>query len=86
MVTLQVPTQTEAADSLLLCAPVYSVDIGLASQVDVGPDEGLKHPSAVHCDGLVSIVKTALTDYVGALGETKMRQLEAALRVALELE
>ncbi|MFP4485164.1 MAG: type II toxin-antitoxin system PemK/MazF family toxin [Spirochaetaceae bacterium] len=44
----------------VVCAPIYSTNTGLASQVSVGPDEGLKHESAVHCDGLVSIRKREL--------------------------
>mgnify|MGYP000382578267 FL=1 len=70
----------------VICAPVYSTNSGLASQVTVGTDEGLKHSSAVHCDGLVSIAKSELTDYVGSLGDRKLAELSAALKVALAVE
>jgi len=53
--------------STVICAPVYSKRDGLATQVDVGPEFGLKHDSAVHRDELVSLPKSALTDSVGAL-------------------
>jgi mRNA interferase MazF len=51
----------------------------------VGVDDGLKHDSAIHCDVLVSLPKTALTDYVGTLSERKVADLNQALAVALEL-
>jgi mRNA interferase MazF len=52
----------------------------------VGEPEGLKHDSAIHCDGLLSISKARLTDFVGSLGVTKLDELEVALRVALQIE
>lgn len=70
----------------VVCAPVYSTNSGLASQVTVGTDEGLKRASAVHCDGLVSIAKSELTDYVGSLGDRKLAELAVALKVALAVE
>ena len=71
--------------SAVICAPVYSARHGLSSQVPVGIDDGLKHDSAIHCDELVSLAKTALTDYVGMLCPTKISELNRALSVALEL-
>ena len=71
--------------SSVICAPVYSAYHALPSQVLVGVDEGLKHDSAVHCDELVSLPKTALTDYVGSLSEKKLLQLNEALAVALDV-
>lgn len=70
----------------VVCAPVYSTSGGLASQVSVGTEEGLKHASAIHCDGLVSILKSELTDFVGSLSNKKQAELSAALRVALAIE
>jgi mRNA interferase MazF len=45
----------------------------------------LKHDSAIHCDELVSLLKTALTDYVGSLSQSKLLQLNEALAMALDL-
>ncbi len=72
--------------STVVCAPIYSRRDGLSSQVNVGQAEGLKHESCVHCDGLVSLRKSDLTDYVGALSIARVADLDAALRVALALE
>jgi mRNA interferase MazF len=71
--------------SSVICAPVYSAIHGLRSQVQVGVAEGLKHESAVHCDELVSLPKTVLTDYVGSLSRAKIVELNQALAVALDL-
>ena len=68
-----------------ICAPVYSSRHGLGTQVPIGEAEGLKHASAIHCDGLVSLPKSALTDYVGCLGPQKLAALHVALTVALDL-
>ena len=46
---------------------------------------GLKHDCAIHCDGLMSIEKSRLTDYVGELSETKKEQMDRALQIALAL-
>jgi mRNA interferase MazF len=72
--------------SSVTCAPVYSAFHGLSSQVAVGVDEGLKHDSAIHCDELVSIAKSALTDYIGSLSAEKTAQLARALAIALALD
>ena len=71
--------------STVVCAPVFTERHGLPTQVNVGADEGLKHDSAIHCDGLISLEKSRLTDYVGELSETKKEQLEKALQIALAL-
>ena len=78
----------------VICAPVYTKDSGLSTQVNVGPVEGagqgagqgLKHDSAVHCDGLVSLPKAALTNYIGRVDFAKQQALDVALGVALAIE
>jgi len=69
----------------VVCAPVFTRGHGLETEVSVGPEEGLKHPSWIGCDGLVSIPKTRLTDYVGTLPASKLALLSRALRAALDL-
>lgn len=71
--------------STAICAPIYTRRDALATQVNVGVDEGLKHESCIHCDELVSIPKRALTDYVASLKPQRLRDLDQALRVALAL-
>lgn len=72
--------------SSVVCAPVNSRRDGLTTQVDIGIDEGLKHESSIHCDALVSLARTSLTDYMSSLGPTRLRALDEALRIALALD
>jgi mRNA interferase MazF len=58
----------------------------LETQVRVGIDEGLKHESSIHCDELVSLPKSLLTNYVGTLSSDKIKELKQALQAALELD
>lgn len=72
--------------STVICAPVYSRREGLATEVAVGIDEGLRHDSSILCDALVSLPKSALTDFVGTLSAQRMQEVDESLRVALALE
>ena len=69
--------------STLVCAPVYTNYEGLSTQVPVGTEDGLKHPCAIRCDELISILKSRLTDYVGILSEKKLFELGHALSIAV---
>ncbi len=71
--------------STVICAPVFSEGQGLTTQVAIGVDEGLKHPSWIMCDNLVSLVKVELTHYIGALSPAKTAELNRGLAVALGL-
>jgi len=71
--------------STAVCAPIYTAYGGLATEVPVGPDEGLKHESSIHCDELVSLPKSMLTNYIGVLPPAKLEMLTQALRVSLEI-
>ncbi len=71
--------------STVICAPVFSSGEGLSTQVEIGPDEGLKHASWIMCDNLVSLRKSELTHYVGSLPVAKQAQLNKALKLALDL-
>ncbi|HUP24494.1 MAG TPA: type II toxin-antitoxin system PemK/MazF family toxin [Thermoanaerobaculia bacterium] len=79
-------TLIDSRFSTVVCAPVYSRRDGLATQVAVGVEEGLKHASSIHCDALVSLSKSTLTDYLAALGSESLVALDRALRIALALE
>ena len=74
----------ESKFSTVICAPIYSKHDGLSTQVLVGVEEGLKHDSSIHCDELVSLPISYITSYVGILSANKIRQLNQALRIALD--
>ncbi|MGH7821487.1 MAG: type II toxin-antitoxin system PemK/MazF family toxin, partial [Candidatus Binatia bacterium] len=61
--------------STVVCAPVFTRREGLATEVPVGTDEGLKHESSILCDALVSLPKSALNDFVGTLSDRPLKAL-----------
>ena len=69
----------------VICAPVNTHSDGRTTEVEVGPDEGLKHKSVINCDQLVVVPKSLLTNYIGTLPLRKKAALNAALRVALDV-
>ena len=76
----------ESRFSTVICAPVYSARHGLSTQVPVGPDEGLRHDSSIHCDELVSLPKPLLTQFVGRLEPDRLPELDRALAAALDID
>jgi mRNA interferase MazF len=72
--------------STVICAPIYSRHDGLSTQVQIGPAEGLKTVSSIHCDELVSLQKSVLTHYVGSLKPATLRELDRSLAIALALD
>jgi mRNA interferase MazF len=81
-----VVTRDDAIDVLtfLVCAAVTSTFRGHVAEVKIGRAEGLAHDSAVNCDSLHTVPKSALTQ-VGHLGPANMRELDQALAIALDL-
>lgn len=71
--------------STVICAPIYSSHDGLSTQVAVSEDEGLKHDSSIHCDELVSLPKSVLTNFIGTLPQNKIEELNRALSIALDI-
>lgn len=69
--------------STVICAPIYGEVLGLATEVTLGPQEGLPRHSAVRCDFLTLMFKAKLTRFVGSLGALRLRELDRALVVAL---
>ncbi len=80
------PALIRSRFSTVICAPVYSQRHGLATEVPVGIEVGLAHDSSVLCDALVSVPKTALTDFIGELPPPLLLELDRALRIALHVE
>ncbi len=72
--------------SSVICAPIHTNYNSLLTEISVGIDEGLKHDSAVRCDELTSLPKSALTNFIGSLSPSKIQELNQALKVALEID
>ena len=71
--------------STVICAPIYSTHDSLSTQVMVGVDEGLKHESSVHCDELISMPKSFLTNFIESLSPQKMEEVNRALSITLDI-
>ena len=66
----------------VMVAPITSTIRGAPSEVLVGPDEGLKHPSAVNLDHVQTVERARLVGYRGSVGPVKMREVCRALAIA----
>jgi mRNA interferase MazF len=71
--------------SALVCVLVTSTFRGHVAEVELGPEEGLDHDSALNCDNLFTLPKQVLVRCRGRLGPHKVLQLDRALSVALGL-
>ncbi len=76
----------DSSFSTIVCAPIYSSRSGLSTQVDLGPEAGLKQDSSVFCDELVSLPRNRLTDFIGSVPTNRLDDLDRALSVALGLQ
>ena len=76
----------ETAYETVICAPIYTNRNGLPTEVYVGIEEGLKHESCIRCDDLISIEKFKLTNFVGSPSHQKIKELNQALKAALEID
>ena len=75
----------DSSFSTVICAPIYSNHDSLSTQILVGTSQGLKHDSSIHCDELVSLPKSILTNYIGKLNESQLIKASEALQMALDL-
>ena len=71
--------------STVICAPLYSQQLGLSTEVVVGPEEGLPRVSSIRCDFLALMFKRKLTTFVSCLPPRKLAELDRALALALDL-
>ena len=71
--------------STVVCAPVYSEILGIATEVVVGPEDGLPRRCAIRCDFLALLFKTKLTHFVCTLPVRKRAALDRALAISLDL-
>jgi mRNA interferase MazF len=66
----------------VMVAPITSTVRGIASEVHVGSDEGLRHDSAVNLDHVQTVERARLSKYLGKLAPEKMRAVCRALAFA----
>ncbi|MBI5543457.1 MAG: type II toxin-antitoxin system PemK/MazF family toxin [Deltaproteobacteria bacterium] len=70
----------------VVCAPVYSEILGIPTEVVIDELQGLRRRSAIRCDFLMLMFKRKLTRFVSTLPPAKLKELDRALAIALELE
>ncbi|MBN2369829.1 MAG: hypothetical protein JXO72_05025 [Vicinamibacteria bacterium] len=71
--------------STVVGAPVHSGALGIGTEASLGPKDGLPHASAIRCDFLALMFKRRLATFVGSLSEARLRALDRALAMALDL-
>lgn len=59
---------------------------GLPTEVALGRMEGLPAPSVVNLDNLMTVPRQRLVRLMGGLAAPRVKELNGALRVALELD
>ena len=59
---------------------------GLPTEVPLGPEHGLARDCVANCDNLFTLEKRSFGTYRGSLGFDDVRLLDAALRIALDLD
>jgi len=75
-----------AVRELVTVAPVTTRIRRIASEVPLGPGEGLPRPCVVNLDSITTIAKGSLRDRLTILIPEKLKEIEAALHFALALE
>jgi len=69
------------------CAPITRTIRGIASEVEIGEDEGLSETCVISCDNLVTFPKSVIADQVaGQLSLVQRAALDRALRYALDIQ
>ncbi len=64
-------------------APLTSAVRGVASEVVVGAEAGLKHPSAINLHHVATVPVAGLRSYVGLVTDETLERVRAALLFAL---
>jgi mRNA interferase MazF len=77
-------TRAEAIDSLnkLVAAPATGTVRDLASEVPVGPADGMPRESVISLDNTTLVRKALLTERITTLGSERMNEVCAALAYA----
>lgn len=72
--------------SRVTVAPITSTILGLSTEVPVGPENGLDHPSVVSCDNVLTVPTSSLGRQIGLFLPEQEGALTAALHAAFDLE
>ena len=67
-------------------APIITTVRGLSTEVTVDAANGLEGPSAVSCDNITTILKSAIGEQIGVLFDGQEQALSDAIRAAFDLD
>jgi mRNA interferase MazF len=68
------------------CAPITTSLRGIPTRIALGPEEGLREPSEVVCDSLVTLPKSQIdTARTGFLDDSRFGELDRAIARALDI-
>jgi len=81
-------SRNEAYDvrELVTVAPVTTRIRHIASEVPLGPEDGLPRPCVVNLDNITAIAKRSLRERLVPLNPEKLKAVEAAIHFSLGLE
>lgn len=67
-------------------APITSTVRDIPTETHLSTEDGMPKECAVNCDHLQTVSKTKLGNIITTLPQSKMKEVQAAIRFALELE
>lgn len=70
----------------IVVAPITRAIRGIPTELPLGPESGLKEPSAAKLDQIQAVHRNRLGRYVGSIGSERKREIRDALLFALELD
>ncbi len=78
-------TLCESSFGKVVVAAIHTAPDGLSTEVALGVDEGMKWSCVIKADQLFLVEKARLTNFVASLRAPKVRELNQALSIALDL-
>jgi len=70
----------------LMLVPITRSRRGIDTEVELATAEGLAAPCVASCDNVTSVAKSDIVARIGSLGPERRRELDHALRLALDLD
>lgn len=70
----------------IVVAPITRTVRGIPTELALGPESGLKEPSAAKLDQIQAVHRSRLGRFVGSIGRDRKREIREALLFALELD
>lgn len=69
----------------IVVVPVTRTRRGIATEIILGRDEGLREESVAACDTILTVPRRVVGPRIGRLGMEKRAALDAAIRFALDI-